>query len=239
MSILLDIVIAAIIALTLYFSYKNGFVKTAISAASFIIAVAITAMFASPFAAWIKETSVAESVEEATKEAITDMLVNDPIGVEGLLDGKSNEFNKMLALARIDRNELSAWYAANVADSENGESALAARVAEPMTNIVATIIAVAVLFIGTQILLSIAAFFLNKIACLPILRTANKALGLALGAVLALLRVCLFCYVMNVLIQNAQFLGSDFLSGLYPESTLLFKLFSGIDIFAFFNVKVA
>ncbi len=237
MSILLDVVIIAIIALTVYFSYKNGFVKTAISAVSFILAVAITAMFASPLADYLKETSVAETVESATEEAITDMLVKDPVGVEGLLDGKSEEFNKMLALARLDRNELSAWYAQNVADSELGESALATRIAEPMVDIIAMIIAIAILFIGTQILLSIAAFFLNKIASLPILRTANKGLGLVVGVVLALLRVCLFCYVMTVLIENAQFIGSSFISGLDPDSTLFFKIFSSIDIFAFFNVN--
>ncbi len=236
MSILLDVVIIAIIALTVYFSYKNGFVKTAISAVSFILAVAITAMFASPLADYLKETSVAETVESATEEAITDMLVKDPVGVEGLLDGKSEEFNKMLALARLDRNELSAWYAQNVANSELGESALATRIAEPMVDIIAMIIAIAILFIGTQIILSIAAFFLNKIASLPILRTANKGLGLVVGVVLALLRVCLFCYVMTVLIENAQFIGSSFISNLDPDSTLFFKIFSSIDIFAFFNV---
>mgnify|MGYP003299644338 CR=1 FL=1 len=66
MSIILDIIVVAIIALTVYFAYKNGFVKTAISTVSFLLAVAVTAMFASPLADFLKETSVAETVESTT-----------------------------------------------------------------------------------------------------------------------------------------------------------------------------
>ncbi|MBR6783881.1 MAG: CvpA family protein [Clostridia bacterium] len=234
MSILLDIIIVAIIALTIYFAFKNGFVKTAISALSFLLAIAVTAAFASPLADFLKETAVAETVEAATEQAITDALAKDPIGINGLLEGKSEEFNNLLTLAQIDRSELAAWYSSNIANAESGEVMLAKRIAAPMVDIIATLIAIIVLYIGTQVILSIAAFILNKIASLPILRTANKGLGLAVGVVLALFRVCLFCFVMNLLIENALFLGNGFISSLNPESTLLFKFFSNIDIFAFF-----
>ncbi len=234
MSILLDIIIVAIIALTIYFAFKNGFVKTAISALSFLLAIAVTAAFASPLADFLKETAVAETVEAATEQVITDALAKDPIGINGLLEGKSEEFNNLLTLAQIDRSELAAWYSSNIANAESGEVMLAKRIAAPMVDIIATLIAIIVLYIGTQVILSIAAFILNKIASLPILRTANKGLGLAVGVVLALFRVCLFCFVMNLLIENALFLGNGFISSLNPESTLLFKFFSNIDIFAFF-----
>lgn len=234
MSILLDIIIVAIIALTIYFAFKNGFVKTAISALSFLLAIAVTAAFASPLADFLKETAVAETVEAATEQTITDALAKDPIGINGLLEGKSEEFNNLLTLAQIDRSELAAWYSSNIANAESGEVMLAKRIAAPMVDIIATLIAIIVLYIGTQVILSIAAFILNKIASLPILRTANKGLGLAVGVVLALFRVCLFCFVMNLLIENALFLGNGFISSLNPESTLLFKFFSNIDIFAFF-----
>lgn len=234
MSFLLDLIIIAIAAFTIYFAAKNGFVKTAISAISFVLAIVVTSMFATPLANTLKETSIADTVETATTEAITNALINDPVGVEGLLDGKSEEFNKLLTLAQIDKSELAAWYESNIVNSDNGTSLIASRIAEPIVDIVATTVALIVLFIGTQIVLSIAAFFLNRVASLPILRTANKALGIVLGVVLALLRVCLFCFVMNLLIENSAFIGNDFISGLNPESTFLFEMFSKIDIFAFF-----
>lgn len=234
MNFVLDLAIIAIIAITVYFAAKNGFVKTAISAVSFIVAVALTAMFASPLADYIKETAIGETVETATEEAITNALLNTSLGIDGLLDGKSEDFNKLVAVSGMSLEELSTWYESNVVDTNNGESALAARIAEPITDISATAIAIILLFIGSQIVLAIIARVLNLVAKLPIIRTANKALGILLGIVLALLRVCLFCFVMGVLIENATFLNSEFLASLDAEKTTLFKFFSEIDVFSFF-----
>lgn len=234
MSIILDIIVVAIIALTVYFAYKNGFVRTAISTVSFLLAVAVTAMFASPLADFLKETSVAETVESTTENAITDVLLETSLGVDGLLEGKSDDFNKLVSVTGMSLSELGDWYHNNIADSNKGEAVLAARIAEPITDISAKAIAVLILFIGTQLALAVIARVLNLVAKLPLLRTANKALGIMLGAMLAALRVCLFCFVMGVLIENAEFLDNSFLSSLNAEKTLLFKFFSEIDIFSFF-----
>lgn len=234
MSFLLDVIIIAIIGITVYFSAKNGFVKTAISAVSFILAVAVTAMFASDLADKLKDTAIAETVETSAKEAITDALVAENIGIDGLLEGRSDEFNSLLAIAGIESNDLKAWYSENIAGDKSGEALLAERIAEPITDILAMLLAIIILFVGTQIILSVVAYFLNKLANLPVLRTANKGLGIALGIILSVFRVCLFCFAVNILIENAAFLNNDFINGLNPENTLLFNLFNQIDIFAFF-----
>ena len=234
MSFVLDLAIIAIIAITIYFAAKNGFVKTAISAVSFILAVILTIMFANPFAEYLKTTSVAETVETAVEDAITDALVGSTVGIDGLLKGESEKFNKILELAKLDLNEISTWFNNNVMEYSSGESALASRIAQPLTDIVAKIIAIIVIFILSLILIAIVARMLDLVAKLPIIRGANKLLGILLGAVLALFRVCLFCFVMGILIRHADFLGSEFLAGLDASKTLLFKFFSELDIFAFF-----
>ena len=234
MSFILDLAIIAIIAITIYFAAKNGFVKTAISAISFILAIVLTAMFANPLANYLKTTSVAETVESAVEDTITEALVNTSLGVNGLLEGKSEEFNATIGVAGLDLEQLSEWYNNNVADADKGEAALASRIAEPITNIIAKAIAIVILFIGALIVIAIAARILDLVAKLPIIRTANKLLGVLLGAVLALLRVTLFCFVMGLLIEHSSFLNSEFLAGLDAEKTLLFKFFSELDIFSFF-----
>ncbi len=234
MNFILDLAIIAIIAITIYFAAKNGFVKTAISAVSFILAIALTAMFASPLADYIKSTAIGEKIETTTEEAITNALVNTSEGIDGLLEGGSEDFNKLIAISGLSLDEISDWYDNNVIDTENGESALAKRIAEPIINIIATAIAVVILFIGILIALAIISRILNLVAKLPIIRTANKLLGILLGVILALLRACLFCFVMSVLLENSAFLNSEFLSSLDAEKTLLFKFFSEIDVFSFF-----
>lgn len=232
MSFLLDLIIIAIIALTIYFAAKNGFVKTAISATSFILAIVITAMFASPLAERLKETSIAERIETATCEAISDSLRNSSTGIDGLINGDSEKFNALLEFARIERADIESWYSENIVGTD-GEMLLASRIAEPIIDVAAMLVAIIILFICSQIALAIVAFLLDKIMSLPVLRTANKGLGIALGAVLALFRVLLFCFIMNFAINHA-FLDNSFISSLEPDNTLLFKFFSEIDVFSFF-----
>lgn len=233
MSIILDLIIIIIAGVTVFLAWKNGFVKTAISAASFLIAIAVTAAFASPLASVLAETSIAESIEESTEEKISDMIGESTSGIKGLVDGESKEFNALISIAGIDNEELSEWYSEQIW-SEDGESSLAKHIAEPIIDVMAMLVSVIILYIGTQILLSVGGFFLDKLTKLPVLRAANKSLGIALGAVLALFRVCLFCFAVNLLIEHSAFLGSDFINSLNADNTLLFGLFSKIDIFAFF-----
>ncbi len=233
MSFLLDFIIIAIIAVTVYFAAKNGFVKTAISALSFIIAVAITAAFASPLADALRDAPFAETVETAVTDMVKDSIFDEE-GLEEFVNGESEGLNTVLSLAGVEKDEFIEWYNSEDANGKDALTRAAKFIAEPIIDLIAMLVAIVVLFIGTQILLSIVAFLLNKLATLPILRTANKGLGIVLGVVLALLRVFLFCFVMNLLIDNASFLNSDFLSGLNPENTFLFKMLSGIDVFSFF-----
>lgn len=234
MSILLDIIIIAIIALTVYFAAKNGFVKTAISAISFILAIAITAMFAPTLAESFKETSIADTVRETTEDKIEEMLTSSSEGIYGLLDGENEDFNALVRIAGLELEDLKSWYIESAVNVEARESMLARRIATPIIDVIATLLAIIVLFIATQIVLAIVACILDKVARLPILRTANKALGILLGVLLAFFRVLLFCFVVDLLIRHAPFIDSSFIDMLDPESTLLYAFFSKIDVFSFF-----
>ncbi len=235
MSWTLDIIIILIIGLTLYFSAKNGFVKTAISACSFIVAMALTAAFSAPLAEIIKQTPIADSIRTATEERISDILLNNSFDVNSLLDGESSEFNNLLSVAGINKENLSDWYGENVTSSiEDVTAGLAEKITTPIIDTIAMAVAIIVIYIGTRIALLILSFILDQIFRLPVLKSCNKLLGIIVGIILAIIRVCLFCFVANILIKNADFLGSEFISNLAPEKTLLFKTFAEFDVFSFF-----
>ncbi len=235
MSWTLDIIIVLIIGLTIYFAAKNGFVKTAISASSFIIAIALTAAFATPLAEVIKQTPVADSIRTSTEEKIADILLDGSFDVDNLLDGESEEFNNLLSLAGIDSNSLTDWYEDKVVSGiEEATARLAEKIAEPIIHTIAMAVAIVAIYIGTRIVLMIVSFILDQIFRLPVLKAFNKLGGIIVGVVLALIRVCLFCFIAGLLIKNADFLGNEFISNLVPEKTLLFKFFNEIDIFSFF-----
>lgn len=232
MSWTLDIIIILIVSLTVYFAAKNGFVKTAISASSFIIAILLTAILTTPVAEAIKASPLSATVRNATEDRIESILLEGSYEISSLLEGESEEFNKLLAVARIDKDDLMEKYVSM--DPDKVAYNLAVEISNPIIDTVAIIVAIIIIYIGTQIILSIVSFILDKVCRLPVLKSCNKFLGIVVGVVLALLRACLFCFVIKILMENADFLGSSFIAGLAPEKTLLFKTFSEIDIFSFF-----
>lgn len=233
MSFVLDLIIALIIGITVFLAVKNGFIKTVISAAAFFIAIIVTVTFSGTVAEFMKATPIADGVTIATENAITNIIKDSSMEITELVEGESTEFNKLISIAGIEKAELKDWYLQNLANDDN-ISLLAEKIANPVIDILITLIAVLTLYIGTQVLLSIAASILDKIARLPVLNSFNKAGGLIIGVVLALLRVLLFCFVFDILIENSDFIGSDFISSLNPDNTLLFKIFRNINLFDFF-----
>ena len=233
MTWLLDVIILLIIGLTIYFAVKKGFIKTLISAVSFIIAIIVTVALCRPFADILKETAIAKTIETETQQQITDIILSESQEIDALLEGKSEKFNTFVTIAGYDKTELSNWFDENVVDSETAESMLAKKIAEPIINTIAMLLAIVILFLGTQIALWLIALILDFVANLPILKSCNFLLSLVLGVVLAFVRVCLFCFAVGILIENSVFLGSDIIQSLNPENTVLYKFFSEIDIYSF------
>lgn len=237
MNWILDVIVLAILGLTVYFSVKNGFVKTALSMLSFALAVIAVVCLLSPVRSAMLDTGLAEKVTVETEALIENHIVDSKLqnGCSDLVAGKSEWFNGLISVVGIDRAELEEWYGAEVTGDETQRcSMLASRIAEPAVYALATLLAVVIIFVAARILLLIASRVLDGVARLPVLRSFNKLLGLLLGIVLALVRICLFCMAARVLMEHADFLGSDFLAGLDSQKTLLFGLFEKIDLFSFF-----
>ncbi|MBR5277748.1 MAG: CvpA family protein [Clostridia bacterium] len=235
MTWLLDIIIALIIGVSIFLGAKNGFVKTAIGAAAFIIAVAVTCMFTSPLAGALKGTGIGKGIESATEEFISDIMLDNSMDMGELINGESEEFNNFVNISGTDNQELKDWYSQQENSAEEtAKSALAKKLANPIADLITKLLAVIILFFGTRILLSVASYIITKICKLPVLNTCNTLLGVILGVILAIIRVALFCFIMNTLIKNADYLGVGWISDLNPDGTLLFNMFRNINIFSFF-----
>lgn len=95
------------------------------------------------------------------------------------------------------------------------------------------IIAFAAIYLLTKLVLRLCSNLLTKLFDRPVLRTLNKGFGIALNVVFAVVEILIFCFVVNVSMDVAALLGSDIFKSLAPESTILFKFFSQIDVFSF------
>ncbi len=101
--------------------------------------------------------------------------------------------------------------------------------ASPIANMVSSIIAFALLFVGVLIATWIVKLILNALAKLPVISTVNKWLGFILGAVEGVLAVFVIVLVINAVfpyLQAENILGLESVS---LESTYIFKFVSKIN----------
>lgn len=240
MNAILDIIIVAIAAATIYFSVKNGFVKTLLSASAFLIAVIITVTLSSPIKNAFMETSAADDVRERVETTVENILTNNEAEsneeIISLLNENSgaDDFFEVLDEAGIKREVLQEKV--NEWKNETGvdlKEKLISYISDPIVNALITTCVVCLLFFGSLIILKIATYILDKVCKLPVLKTANKLFGVILGIILALVRVYLFVILVKILLPYGQTLDIGMFTAINPDKTLLFRLFYDLNIFDF------
>ena len=235
MSWILDLIVIAIAAVTIFFAVKNGFVRTLISTASFAVCIIVTVIFVSPLSDALEHTGIAENVKQTTVTHIADYIDDDKLsGIGDLLSGKSENFNTLARVAGFDVSELKSWYETNVSDGDEQASLkLAEKISAPIISLLASVVAVVILFLGTKLALWLVSLLLGQVMKLPVLHSFDKGLGVLLGVLLSVVRICLFCFLVKIVTENSLFINVDFISKLDPESTLLFRIFYHFDLFEF------
>lgn len=246
MSSILDIIILFIAGITIYFSVKNGFIKTVLSASAFLIAALITitltstvknAYLQSPSSDKLREkvsVSLEKAIDSAGKENTGDP--DSKFDAEKVIeeDGEKDEFFSVLEKFGVDRNDLKNKITEWKKDAGTDvKKMIISYITEPVTRAIVTAAVIAILFFGSLLILKIVAFVLDKVCKLPVLKTANKLLGLLLGIILAIVRVYLFCFIIKMIIPYGHTFDIGLLTALNPENTLLFKLFYNFNLFNF------
>lgn len=207
MGIILDIILIAIFAASIFFGYKKGLVKVAISLFALIIAIVVTLVFYKPISsAIIKNTDWDEKIEQIIIENATkDVEDNKQEG--NILENAQNYIDNAVTEGQN-----------NVVEN------VAPVIAERVINI-GTMIG---LFTATRLLLILLTLVSEAITNLPIIKQFNKLGGLIYGiirglvVIYALLAVVFFIVSVssNVGITNA--IDSSFITKFMYSNVLFF-----------------
>ncbi|MFA6729554.1 MAG: CvpA family protein [Eubacteriales bacterium] len=233
MSAVLDIIIAIIIGLSVFFGAKNGFVKTAISIGSIVIAIVVVMAFAPKLQSVFLKCPAADTVRSEVNSRLAKMVSSTDDNYDPDEVKNQSEFTKLLNIIGIDGDEFDAkWQQWKQGKTEDLKDEMVNFISEPLVKAIAMILAFVVLFFGTIIALKLVAFVLDKVCVLPVLKQANTLLGILLGIALAVIKVSIFCYVVNLLLPYFQAKDIALVSKINTSSTILFKWFSKINVFS-------
>ncbi len=235
-NLILDLCIAAIAGITILVAYKRGFVKTFISAVSSILAMIVVMLFTAPVANILAETPLADSVRDKTAVFIDELVENsEAADAFELVQDKTGELYVVLESTGVDLGEFSDWMEESISQSEETfRENLVEYVSGPMSTLVMRAVAMLALYLGSLILLKIAASLLSGvIEHLPFLKQANHALGMLLGVVMAVVYVFVFCAIVGILINTSSLTGLTALEQIVPEETYLYRWFDAIQILGY------
>ena len=199
MGTIIDIIALLIIAIAAFSAYRKGFVKTFFGLITVILAIILATTFHKTLAAYIKDTTdldewignfISDSVSgigedvnsgnltsSSTQDSFSELesAINNDALTDFMGEGSIFETLPNVVGEKLGVNEF----------KENFASNITVTIADTAINILSWVI----LYIGIQIVLSIAVAILDGIMSLPLLREINNIAGLAIGVILGVFRI--------------------------------------------------
>lgn len=181
MGILIDIIIIAILLLSIIMGYKKGLVKVIFNLCAFLVALIVTVILYKPISTIIiNNTQIDENIKQTIIEKGTTKKEENTTQI----DNASGYVEQYIKDATVDaKNEVVELAADTVA-----------------TNVVNVIIAI-VLFIVVRILLIFARFLIEAIAELPIIKQFNKVGGVVYGALRGLIIIYVLLAILFIIVS--------------------------------------
>ena len=233
MNIIIDLIIAAIIAFNVILGWKQGFVKTALKSLVLVVALIAAFSFVNPVRNYVLETENGKNWQDKIHSSVITVLDNisandqEEVAEEEESTGKLTSLLSSLGVDVQDiQNDIEEW---KETKSDGIKESIASKVSPVLLKTAVTFGSFIVIFLAVYILATVAVFLLDKFTKLPVLKQANTLLGIVAGIVLAIAEACVFVSLVQLLLPvNA--LGGIF-AGFSPESTYLFKIFGSFNIF--------
>lgn len=191
MGIILDLIIVAIIAVTVIISAKQGFVKTVIEVVGFVLAIYLSFTFSTPVANFVYDKAVGPTVMAAIEQGVEDTTAD---ATKSVYEKLPKFIKNNLEFFGVSDEELTS----HVNSSLGGGAASVAetvseKVVEPIVvSVVKTLVSV-LIFVVLLFVVRILAKMLNKLFSFSLVGTLNRVLGGVLGVVKGVIFAAVFC----------------------------------------------
>ncbi len=218
MPIIIDLIVIAILGLSIFLGYKKGLIGVAFKIVSFIIAIVITLILYRPVSSFIiNNTNFAKNIENTITEKLSSAEIEE---------GKIKEENTDLPNVVVNyiNKEIT-----NVVD--NTKDAVVGTVAKEISQAVINLVVIIAIFIITRLLLLFAKAILEAVSELPVIKQFNEAGGIIYG----ILRGIILIYVILTIISLIlPMIDKDTVLGIINDTILTRILYNNNIILMFF-----
>ena len=255
MAFFVDIIIIALLVLSVFMGYRKGLVKTLFGCFSLIAAIVVSSVFGAPVGSIIKNSTLFDGVTQSvTDEISTNVgeLSQDydqtklgssveengenhvSYGEKLVEDFAASELGRTLFRLGVDEQQIKRDFAEaiNTVDgklkaSSDVKGVFVSVVVVPVLDCIATALGTVIVFVLSLIVLKILCYFLDKIFKLPLLNAVNKYGGLCAGVVSGIIGVYVLCMIIETLLPVIP--ENPVLYAGMAENTVLYGFFINMN----------
>lgn len=185
MGLVVDIIILALISLSVFIGYKRGLIKCAINVLSFFIAILVVVLLTTPISNLIINNT---KIDDNIKSTILEKIDFNNVDAEDLKLDENNSNSPEVVRDYI--NDLTKGATDNVAEV----------LAENLSIMIINIAVAIVLFIGTKFALIFVKALADILGKIPLIKQFNKVGGIIYGVASGIVRVYLILAVISIIV---------------------------------------
>ncbi|MBR5190758.1 MAG: CvpA family protein [Clostridia bacterium] len=206
MSIVLDVILVVIFAAFVLVAAKKGFVKTLLELVAVAAALVLAYQFSPVVAQGAYDGFVKESMITSIEEQIDENFDTSTAAkkAEVTLEALPDFMVSLASSAGVEINDIKAKIASEKFSSKNVATELVEKVAEPIVIGALTIVFFMILAIVLIFALKFVAHLVSKLFDVPLIGTANKILGGALGACKGVIVLLFLCTILDFLFAKGD-----------------------------------
>ncbi len=233
MNFLLDLLLLAILAVTVIRYTSRGFVKSVIGAISLVVAFVAAFIFTPELSLWLETNVFAGRVTENVSETICGLAAKggEIFDLSRLFEDMPADFAALLERYGADTEALAASFGSMDAVAADAAERMARSIAGPVVAGLANVSAFILIFLASLLVLWLLGLLLGLIVKLPVLRTADKFLGFLLGTVCAALLGLFFSTAAEQLLGYLHTVDPSLFDADVIGQTLLVKYFCNFHLF--------
>jgi uncharacterized membrane protein required for colicin V production len=227
MKIFLDLSVAALIVATIVICRHRGFVRSVLGATKTLVAVILTFMFGSLVSDWLCNAWIGARVTDFVHGRFLSMFEDGArvFNPSRIVSELPSWLRTLFDATTADSASTGADYAHMTEATADELYEMAEAFAAPIARVISDFIGYAAVFLVSMLLLSVAAFLLGKIADLPLIRSVDRLLGLALGIFGAFFYAAAYTLLMFGLLSLVEGSFEELQFHRAFEESLLFRWF--------------
>lgn len=219
MEYIIDIILAALLAVCLIVGWKRGFVKSLMDLASNLIAFILARVVSVQLAPQIFAQYFEQRAYSSLNRELASAGSSASSQVQSALDSIPESLDGFLGMLGVDKKSMASALSQKLEESgaDIAEVLMNNIVSPVLTAIIKLLVFVAV-FVLAVLILKIAALLLDKLTELPAVKQANEIFGLLFGAVKGVIVIAVACFALELI---AGVIGNDSLTSLVESSRIV------------------